>query len=320
MPRGEPLSGRTFRNVADRPDLPAPIVTISDPAHPAPPRDVLGAEPRQLSPAAKRGVRLLVVIAVVAAAGVWGARYVVEQRRLDREAVSELNLGLAGSVGDPTVVQLISAGRHPVTVLSAGLDLPHLPLLSRTPTRLVPNAPTDLSVTAPSSCPASVAGAPSALVLRVRTYRGQERTVRLPLGDPENYLTNVVYQVLAGCGGYAPGDSFTRTSTTTEAVDGITVRVTVHNRAAVPRQLQLDEVTGGLFLAADAPGLVALGPGQSRDLELALSVEDCLEATSTWRPGAADGFAAAVTGGGRFVYLPYGEPAIVSWVRNYCSA
>lgn len=306
--------------MAERLDLPAPVVTITDPARPAAPVDVIGAEPRQLSPRRKHELWALAGVALLVAAGVWAAQHVQEGRRLDRAALSEAAVQVASVDAEPGTVPLMSLGRHPVTVLSIGLDVPNLPMI-RTSMTLVQGAPESLRVPVTSTCPSDATGSPSNLLVRVRTYRGGERILRLPLSLSDPVGEAIAYRMLAPCGGYAPDDSLVvGAARIAQLPDQMLVAVPVRNRASVPRQLAYDGDLGGLGDFNSQIGLLTLGPTTTDAMQLQLYVEDCSTATAVWQPLATDGVRGTVTGGegAGVLLLPYSDPTMDAWVKQQC--
>lgn len=304
-------------------DLPPPVVTITDPAAPGDDGDVIGAEPRQLSPRRRRELGALAVVLLLLGLGVWAVRRVEEQHRLDRASVRELSIGITAGGSDPATLSLLSAGPHPVTVLSLGLDLPHLPAVRTTRTTLVRGGPAVVPFALPASCPREVRGTPQDVLVRVRTYRGQVRTLRLPVALADRFTSDAVYAMLAACGGYAPDDSFVLGPRhVRRSPEGLVVDVTVRNRSSVSRQLVYDALTGGLGSFDAVTTFVPLAPGASAHLSVPLSVQSCDEALATWQPASNDGFRAAVSGssGGGVVLVPYADPAVDAWVSSQCGA
>jgi len=307
--------------MAERLDLPAPVVTITDPAHPAAPVDVIGAEPRQLSPQRRHELWALAGVALLVAAGVWAAQHVAESHRLDRAAERELVLQVTGADPDPGTLSLMSVGRHPVTVLSIGLDVPHLPMMRTSPTSLLQGAPVPVRLPRAAACPPDATGSPSNLLVRVRTYRGQQRTLRLPLAGADDATTQVVYAMLAGCGSYAPEESLLIGKPRFAQLPAlILVDVPVSNRDSVPRQLVYDSYLGGLGDVDAETKLLTLGPHTTVVVHLQLAVVDCTDAVGTWQRERTDGLFGDVTGsaGGGVQLLDYSEPTVDAWVGQQC--
>ena len=302
-----------------------PVVTIVDPSRPAEPVDVRGAEPRQLRRSHKIAAWTAVALALVTGGVVKVAQYVDRQHELDRQALADVSVGLTGSElfadgSSPVVLQLISVGKNPVTVVSVALDLPGLPAFGTTPTRLTPSAPTAVPVRVPTTCPTSVHGSPRNVLVTLRTLRGQEKTVKLPVSDGSNYLSDAVFPLLARCGGpVGPASIAVARPAVTPVYGTVPLTFRVTNRASVPREVVYQTDSGGLStFDLNPPTPLRLSPGASGTFTLDLSVKDCARATAAWTPRARGGLTATVAGGGSVVLLPFDNARIRAFVSNFC--
>ena len=302
--------------------LPPPVVTITDPSRPGVPRDVVGDDRpvRTLSRQQKRVGWGLLALAALTTAAVRGLAWHQHEELLDRQSARDVSLSLFATVdsGAPGTLMLLSGGPRPVTVLSVGFDLPHLPVLSTAHVRVPRAVPTSVPLVAPASCPADVAGTPSHVVVRVRTSRGAEVTRRLVLPTDDVATQELVARMLATCGRPTAADSV---RVSHRLVGDLRIRITLRNTSPVPRRVEEDSGGGGIsFLFANtltSPRLLA--PGEQRVYDLDGIPDDCTTARRTWAPGAAGGLAMHVTGGSDLLYLPFDDPRVDAAVRALCA-
>lgn len=309
-----------------------PLVTIRNPASDAPLSDVIGSgNERLVTRRQKRWAWGAAGVAVLVAGVSWGVQQLQEQRRLDRGAVREVSVDLIGN--DLTAPEkkgvaqltLTSSGRHPLTVLSARLDLPSFPELRTTPTSLRRGEPTVVDFQVPSVCPAAVKGRPTRIELRVRTYRGDTTTVRVDPRVGTGFSTVFVYQALGACG--RTGASALDPVVRFQGGEGVlAVVVQLHNASGVPRAVRSAQVGGGLvnfsgddILAGPAAPLT-LAPDQHSQLRVTLGVEDCDTALAAWAGHGPGGITVPVIGSREDLQLvPFGDPTVVRFVRSVCA-
>jgi hypothetical protein len=329
---------------------PPPVVTIINPAASGPLSDVIGPEasrpPRQLTPTQRRLAWLAVVIVTTTALGGWGASRIRATDRLDREALREVQVGLVG--GDTSSLAggagrvdlaLLSNGPHPVTVVSVRLDVPGFPTLPADPNRLRPHEPELVTFPSPSVCPASLSRAFDAMILlRVRTYRGDETTLRLATSPAAGaYSAGFVFESMERCGLYPPGLSLEaqRPTGTSRRGRDLDLTLPLRNRSAAERTITSLQLSGGLALRDQAPRIVLAG-GMTVELPLRLHLTDCETALGSWglalqqqgftptfrgAPGGGS-LDATVVGDGRTEraanLLSAGDEVVGQWVLDTC--
>ena len=332
MPRGRarpnplPLYARAV------PDRPAPpLVTITDPSQPAPLSDVIGEDrPDRFSRSQKRWAWALAALVALGAGAAWGLQQLAEQHRLEQAAVRELSLSLLGNdrVGTGSAdVTVLNAGPHAVTVLSVGLDLPHLPALTTRPTKVGATEPSAIPVTLPTTCPASVAGSPRNLLLRVRTFLGNETTLRVNVSNGKGFVSQVVYAALAPCGP-PPASSITTRVVVHRTAENVDLGLTVTNSSALPRQISepafTGDDTGGGIISAGAPDLhlLDLPPHGTAFFGASLFLDDCELAKQSWTATARGGVQAEVTGRGgeTVVVVPFADEGMRRFVLAACAS
>jgi hypothetical protein len=292
-----------------------PVVTITNPAAPGPLSDVIGIEgsrpPRRLTPAQRRLAWLATVIVATAALGMWGVARIKDDHRLDREALRELVVALAGVGGTELSgngdldLALLNNGPHPVTVVSVRLDVPGFPTLHARRNQLRPHEPQLVSFAPFRSCPAAAStGADAVIRLRVRTYRGDETTLLLttPL-TTGSFSAGFVLETVERCGLYPPRLSLEARSPTAAGRQGPDLLLTlpVHNRSHAERTIADLTVGSGLELRAANVPLILRGE-QTVSLRLQLAIVDCETALGSWgfaveQQGFAPVFGGAAGGG-----------------------
>ena len=328
---------------------PPPVITITNPAAPGPLSDVIGVEasrpPRRLTSAQRRLAWLAAVIAATTALGLWGAGRIRTGDRLDRQALRELGIVPVGgdasllSGTDDVDLSLLSTGPHPVTVVSARLAVPGYPTLRADHNELTPHEPEVVTFASPAACPASLPMSFDAPIeLRVRTYRGDERTLELPSGSTTDAFTaGFALQTMDRCGLYPPAFSIeTRTPVGAEQRGhDLLFTLSLHNRSRAERSISSLRVNGGLQLRGGTSTIVLSG-GETTNLPLRLHVADCPLALGSWAlVPQQQGFAPAfrVVGGGSLEatvmgdgtvtdsigLLNAGDELITHWVRETCA-
>jgi hypothetical protein len=272
---------------------PPPVITITNPSEPRPLSDVIGREPvrapRRLS-RAQRGLAVLAAAAVgTAAAGVWSVGRIQEDRRLDRAAVREVHVVAAaanedGPDQDHVNLALLNQGPHPVTVLSARLDVPGFPALPADANSLPPDNPQLVTFPLPRHCPDSLRATFLApVLLRLRTYRGAETTIRFDgEGSTGEFAAGFVFTTMARCGVYPPEFSLETTGLAARSSGAdLIVDVDVHNRSRLPRSLDALSVEGGLRLTT-VGATIDLAGDETVQVQLRLSIDDCRAALGSW--------------------------------------
>ena len=327
---------------------PPPVVTITNPADPRPLSDVIGygpaRPPRKLSRTQVRLAWLTAVILATTAAGVLAVARINEARRLDREALREVGL-LASSQGISPLesegvapLVLLSTGSHPLTVLSASLGLPGFPPLAAHDNTLQPDEPGVVYFTMPATCPRSVPwDTETPLVLTVRTYRGDERTVRIPAGGDAGFGAAFFFQTMERCALFPVELSIVNRLPTSSTQQGRELLLTlpVSNRSRATRTISDMTVNGGLLLRSHLPTTTIPGNGTAT-LQVRLAIRDCSEALSVWAFTPQTGPEASfrgTTGGGTLnvlvsgdgttastALLGAGDDVIAPWIAGLCPA
>jgi hypothetical protein len=322
---------------------PPPVITITDPHHAAPLSDVIGEEParppRRLTPAQKRLAWLCAAIVATVYGGIWGVTRIRTAQRLDRQALAEVSVVLSGgdspTVGTDSIeLVVLSTGPHPLTVLSARVAAPGFPLLEADDNRLRPREPAIVTFSTVSDCPRSVSLALDAsLVLRVRTYRGDEKTLELP--PEEAGGSGLLFQLMEHCGLFSPGNSLQVDAPGGFPIgDDLTVTLPLHNRASSARTITRVTVNGGLRVVSVDTPVQLEGRGQA-SLAVRLHVTDCPAALGTWALEPQDqGFTPTFRGVGggsldttvagdgveeeALGLLSAGDPMLTDWIQRTC--
>ena len=326
---------------------PPPVITITNPADPRPLSDVIGQgpekPPRRLSRTQVRLAWLAAVIVGTTGAGVFAVARINEAHRLDREALREVGLvvtsqgALPEEGADRLPLLLVSTGSHPLTILSASVGITGYPPLEADSNTLLPDEPSVVGFAIPGSCPDSLAspGVDLPLVLTVRTYRGDERTVRVPVGGDGGFGVAFFFQTMERCGLFPPAFSIQSrlpTSSTREGND-LLLTLPLVNRARAARTISDVTVNGGLRLRNAVPTTV-LGGRETVSLQLRLAIRDCSEALAIWalvpQPGPDSSFRGVVGGGTVDVVvtgdgttattniLGAGDDIIGQWISDVC--
>ncbi|MCW2673397.1 MAG: hypothetical protein JWP14_1986 [Frankiales bacterium] len=273
---------------------PPPVITITDPSAPAPLSDVIGEDaarpPRRLSAQQRRLAWLTTAIVVTGAAGVWAAGRIQRDHQLDRQALGELSVvtvttdGVSGGENHLDL-SLLNQGPHPVTVVWARLDAAGFPELVADKNTLPPADPQLVSFPLPKRCPRTLGSVFTApVLLRVRTYRGDDRTLRFE-GDPSesSFAAGFVFTTMARCGLFPPEFSLQLAGpVVTERLGGdLRLTLPVYNRSADQRSVASFAVSGGLALVASSTPVEIPGHGAAR-LQVRLRVTDCTAASGSW--------------------------------------
>lgn len=326
-----------------------PVITITNPAAPAPLSDVIGVEaarpPRRMTRAQRRTAWLAAVIVATGALGIWGVARIRQDHRLDQEAVRELIVALAGvdstepsPTGDLDLA-LLSDGPHPVTVVSVRLDVPGFPTVFARHNTLRPHEPQVVTFPSFQSCPAAIStGFDAPIRLRVRTYRGDETTLRLstPLVAGA-YEAGFVYETMERCSLYPPRLSLESQPPTDAGRLGpdLLLNLPVRNRSHAERRIAELTVGSGLELSSASVPVVLRGE-EITILRLQLHVADCETALGSWgfavqqprfsstiRGGPGGGsLSATVIGDGSTELAPdlltAGDEVVGDWVLESC--
>lgn len=276
---------------------PPPVVTITNPSAPGPLSDVIGGvigkepvrAPRRLT-RAQRAVALLTAAVVgTAAAGVWAIGRIREDERLDRAAVREVAVVSAaadeeGADQEHVDLALLNEGPHPVTVLSARLDVPGFPALAADTNRLLPHNPQVVTFPLPRRCPKTLqASFTGPVLLRLRTYRGTETTVRFDGGGSTGaFAAGFVFTMMGRCGVYPPDFSLETTGVQArQAGPDLVVRLQLRNRSGSPRSLDHVAVNGGLTVRGVVQPVRLPGHGVV-EVEVRLGLVECAAALGSW--------------------------------------
>ena len=328
---------------------PPPVITITDPSAPGPLSDVLGDDvtrrPRRQTRQQRGLAWLTTAIVATGAVGVWAASQIEHDHRLNRQALREISIVTLTTDGfssgaSHVQLSLLNEGPHRLTVVSARLDSPDFPELLAAGNTLPPKEPQLVSFSLPKTCPQSLSQLlRAAVLLRVRTYRGDERTIRFkedPIGS--SFAAGFFFTTMARCGLYPPELSLQLAGpVNTERIGGdLRLTLTVYNRSADARSVASFAVSGGLALISSSTP-VKLRGHEATHVRVRLRVTDCTAASGSWafaaqqqgitqtfRIGSGDGeldavvTAAAATGVTATLLTAADGDEVARWVLERC--
>lgn len=269
-------------------ERPAPVVSISDPARPGTPGDVLSAGSERDPWRPRRGhVRAgALVLALVAAAVVPGK--VVAARAQDRRAATAAAdaVLLAVAPGAPELLGVVLENDGPTGVRLVDVRV-QAPGYRRVAAHgaLAAHSTVTVALRDTRTCGEQLLtdGGPGSLEVRARTAAGRLLTRTVVL-SPDAW-TDLVDAAQRRCGYQSPERALTTSVTVQKQGRRLLVRLQLHNRDRVPLLLQsvVDPVGSTVTVVGGAGLPVTVPAGQDRELTVTL-VPGCLPADVEGEP------------------------------------